>query len=116
MSCSGHLVKDCPENPGPAFDLPPDADYVCHLCGAEGDHYIYSCYKYNYKSASATPPSRKRPAAVDDDDEVPRRIFSREAREGRLSPWEVRTSKLPFSHSRFRTNKHLGFEQPRLQV
>ncbi|KAH6996264.1 hypothetical protein BKA56DRAFT_151411 [Ilyonectria sp. MPI-CAGE-AT-0026] len=84
----GHLVKDCPENPGPAFDLPPDVDYVCHLCGAEGDHYIYSCYKYNYKSASATPPSRKRPAPVDDDDEVPRRIFSREAREGRLSPWE----------------------------
>ncbi|KAF7546503.1 hypothetical protein G7Z17_g8387 [Cylindrodendrum hubeiense] len=84
----GHVVKNCPENPGPAFHLPPELDYVCHLCGAEGDHYIYACHKYKTKTPWANPPKRKRPAPVDGEEELPPQIVSGGNREGRLSPWE----------------------------
>ncbi|KPM38898.1 hypothetical protein AK830_g7669 [Neonectria ditissima] len=83
---AGHLVKDCPANLGRSFDRVPEPDYVCHLCGTEGDHYIYSCPKDKYKTASTSPPSRKRSAPADDD-EHPGRIVIGEKRDGRLSPW-----------------------------
>ncbi|KAK7418367.1 hypothetical protein QQX98_003987 [Neonectria punicea] len=84
----GHLIKDCPTNSDPFFDLMPKPDYVCHLCGTEGDHYIFTCPKDKHKIASVSPPNRKRSAPADEHEhEHHGRFVIGENRDGRLSPW-----------------------------
>ena len=40
---TGHHIKDCPTNSDRSFGTIPSPTYVCHNCGATGQHYILDC-------------------------------------------------------------------------
>ncbi|KAK0743585.1 hypothetical protein B0T18DRAFT_392332 [Schizothecium vesticola] len=39
----GHAIAECPTNMDPSYDVPPYAEYVCKICGAESLHYVTLC-------------------------------------------------------------------------
>ena len=85
----GHLIQDCPTNSDPDWDPPPGDDYVCHICGARGEHYITNCPK----TISEKEPSLKLQPLSENEESRKNHCLGpdwrRNSREGRLSPWEV---------------------------
>ncbi|KAK6610022.1 WD40 repeatcontaining protein [Botrytis cinerea] len=50
---NGHLVKQCPTNMDPAFDMKPPESYKCSICNKSGKHW-YSLCPENIREDSIT--------------------------------------------------------------